>query len=426
MFRASQANEFDEPVANTMSGDAAKATDENLTSENWEFILAWIKKTDKLRSSGRDVVAAVERRIEYQNANTQIYALELANSLVQNCGINVHREICSRHFTDALLRVANNPATPHQVKANVYERLEAWSRMFSSNPELELMEEAYNKLKYQNPSLRAPSKPHKTEITEYDRQREQEDLRMALELSIKDGNPYAAFAQPGSSGYNNNNTNSSGSANTAAATGHGAQGATTASSSNPAQGQTQSAPQHAPVSAGTSAATVSRVRALYDFTPSEPGELAFRKGDIIAVLESVYKDWWKGSLRGQTGIFPLNYVEKLTDPTPEELAREAAMEAEVFGQIKNVEKLLTLLSSGADGGSRADIQDNEEVTKLYHETLAMRPKLIELIGKYSQKKDDFTQLNEKFIKARRDYEALLESSMAQPPHPPTNPFLGGQ
>ena len=29
--------------------------------------------------------------------------------------------------------------------------------------------------------------------------------------------------------------------------------------------------------------------------------------------------------------------------------------------------------------------------------------------------DDFSQLNEKFIKARRDYEALLESSMAQPP-----------
>jgi signal transducing adaptor molecule len=28
--------------------------------------------------------------------------------------------------------------------------------------------------------------------------------------------------------------------------------------------------------------------------------------------------------------------------------------------------------------------------------------------------DDFTQLNEKFIKARRDYEALLESSMSQP------------
>src|SRR5262245_53174831 len=31
--------------------------------------------------------------------------------------------------------------------------------------------------------------------------------------------------------------------------------------------------------------------------------------------------------------------------------------------------------------------------------------------------DDFTQLNEKFIKARRDYESLLEASMAQPQQP---------
>lgn len=138
-----------------------------------------------------------------------------------------------------------------------------------------------------------------------------------------------------------------------------------------------------PVPSGTSAATVSRVRALFDFQPSEPGELQFRKGDIIAVLESVYKDWWKGSLRGQTGIFPLNYVEKLPDPTVEELQREAQMEGDVFGQIKNVEKLLTLLSTRS---SDLNVQENEEITTLYHSTLAIRPKLIELIGKYSQKK----------------------------------------
>ena len=110
---------------------------------------------------------------------------------------------------------------------------------------------------------------------------------------------------------------------------------------------------------GTTAATVSRVRALFDFQPSEPGELQFRKGDIIAVLESVYKDWWKGSLRGQTGIFPLNYVEKLQDPTREELEREAQMEAEVFGEIRNVEKLLALLSTS---GGEISSRDNEEIT----------------------------------------------------------------
>ena len=157
---------------------------------------------------------------------------------------------------------------------------------------------------------------------------------------------------------------------------------TAAGPSQQATSSQQTAPAQA-VPSGTTAATVSRVRALFDFQPSEAGELQFRKGDIIAVIESVYKDWWKGSLRGQTGIFPLNYVEKLADPTQDDLQREAQMEAEVFGESKNVEKLLTLLSTSS---SELNVRDNEEITELYHSTLAIRPKLIELIGKYSQKK----------------------------------------
>lgn len=249
--------------------------------------------------------------------------------------------------------------------------------MFSSNPDFGIMEQAYMKLKTTSkantvfqilwiwlmmvdPNLQPPSKPGKREITDFDRQKEEEELQMALALSVKDKAAAGAGPPPAQSSA-----------------------AAASSVANPAVA-TQAEPAMAQaVPSGTSAATVSRVRALFDFQPSEPGELQFRKGDIIAVLESVYKDWWKGSLRGQTGIFPLNYVEKLPDPTVEELQREAQMEGEVFGQIKNVEKLLTLLSTRS---SDLNVQENEEITTLYHSTLAIRPKLIELIGKYSQKK----------------------------------------
>lgn len=186
-----------------------------------------------------------------------------------------------------------------------------------------------------DPTLQAPSKPHKREITDLDRQKEEEELQMALAISLKDragGSQQAGKAIAGPSA--------------------------SASSSSQAPAES-SAPAPAPQPPHTTAATVSRVRALYDFVPSEAGELAFRKGDIIAVLESVYKDWWKGSLRGQTGIFPLNYVEKLADPTAEELQRDAQMEAEVFGQIKNVEKLLAMLSTSEGNTS---VQDNDEIT----------------------------------------------------------------
>jgi signal transducing adaptor molecule len=132
----------------------------------------------------------------------------------------------------------------------------------------------------------------------------------------------------------------------------------------------------------TTAATVSRVKALYDFSPSEPGELPFRRGDIISVLDSVYKDWWRGSLRGQTGIFPVNYVEIVKEPTQEELIREAEDESRILAEGRNIEKLLGLLA-GADGGKGVE---DEELQRLYNQTLAIRPKLVKLIEKYSMRK----------------------------------------
>lgn len=53
---------------------------------------------------------------------------------------------------------------------------------------------------------------------------------------------------------------------------------------------------------------VTRVRALHTFEATEPGELAFDQGDIIKVVDRGYKDWWRGQLKGRTGIFPVNYV----------------------------------------------------------------------------------------------------------------------
>lgn len=278
----------------------------------------------------------------------------------------MHRELSSRAFTDALLKLANDRNTHNQVKAKIMERMKEWSDMFSKDPDLGIMYDAYYRLKQTNPQLQPPSAPQKNSLTDVDRQKEEDELQMALKLSLQEEerkktgpDPQPAHAGPSAS---------------ASAPSHPQASAAASAAAPPIQ----------PMPTGTTAATVSRVRALYDFVPSEPGELEFKRGDVIAVLASVYKDWWKGSLKGKTGIFPLNYVEKLTDPTPEELQREAQMEAEVFAEIKNVEKLLTLLSTNAAPRE----EDNEEISKLYHQTLAIRPKLIKLIEKYSQKKGE--------------------------------------
>ncbi|KIM76274.1 hypothetical protein PILCRDRAFT_39012, partial [Piloderma croceum F 1598] len=48
--------------------------------------------------------------------------------------------------------------------------------------------------------------------------------------------------------------------------------------------------------------------ALYTFKATEFGDLGFKKGDMIEVVDSTYGNWWTGQLAGRFGIFPANYV----------------------------------------------------------------------------------------------------------------------
>ena len=61
---------------------------------------------------------------------------------------------------------------------------------------------------------------------------------------------------------------------------------------------------------------LTRATALYRY--SEAGDCNFEVGDEIAVYEYMNTDWWLGkNLRtGQEGVFPVNYVQPQTNPTP--------------------------------------------------------------------------------------------------------------
>ncbi|KAJ2362645.1 BAR adaptor protein Hob1 [Coemansia sp. RSA 2610] len=56
-----------------------------------------------------------------------------------------------------------------------------------------------------------------------------------------------------------------------------------------------------------------RLKALYDFAGSEPGDLSFKEGDIIELIERTDEadDWWTGRIGVRKGIFPGNYVSEM-------------------------------------------------------------------------------------------------------------------
>ncbi|XP_041363090.1 growth factor receptor-bound protein 2-like [Gigantopelta aegis] len=54
-----------------------------------------------------------------------------------------------------------------------------------------------------------------------------------------------------------------------------------------------------------------KARCLFDFNPSDPEELAFRKGDILNILDQNDVNWWKAELNGRTGLVPKTYIEEM-------------------------------------------------------------------------------------------------------------------
>lgn len=71
-------------------------------------------------------------------------------------------------------------------------------------------------------------------------------------------------------------------------------------------------------------------KALYDNMPESPEELAFRKGDILTVIEQNtggLEGWWLCSLHGRQGIAPGNRLKLLIGPMFEAQSSGAAAAA---------------------------------------------------------------------------------------------------
>ena len=55
-------------------------------------------------------------------------------------------------------------------------------------------------------------------------------------------------------------------------------------------------------------------RAIFDYSPANEDELTLMVRDIVEFLGHEEEGWYSGQLKGQTGVFPFNYVEELPSP----------------------------------------------------------------------------------------------------------------
>ena len=389
MFRAP--NPFEELVN--------KATDENLTTENWEFNL---ELCDRLASNdesdARKCMAAIQKRVVHRNANVQLYAITLTDTLSKNCGDAIHHEIASRAFMHTLSKVVRDPSTHNLVKQRILRTLLSWRDEYKHDDTLGLVADTVNDMREDFYELDEEPAPARKDESEDD------ELQRVLALSIQD--------QGGRSSYPEEATSVAGPSTRGPAE---PKSSDCDSLPNPfSEPLSNEAPQ--PIAPEPRSARPSRVRALYDFEPDEPGELAFHRGDVIRVLDSVYEQWWRGELRHQVGIFPVNYVEALPDETPDMIQQEQELERSVFTHASDIHVLHARLQHLKPSDN---FVDDDELQELYQRSLALRPKIVRLMDTYHTKVQELRSLNDKFVRARTMLDDLIQQHVSMQTTSPT-------
>lgn len=393
---------------NPLDASIVKATDESLVTDNWEYIIDVCDcVNDDPENGASNAIAAITKRLQVNNANILLRSLSLILSLAENCGSKMKQEISSHDFTDLLFKLIENKAIHYTIKVKLIEIMNQLSQSFKNDPSLKYMEITYSKVKREYSNLTpegttapvastAPSQPAA-------QNEDDDDLQAALKASLDAFNSEEKFRK--------SKTNSV------------QQPVQETPAVQPVQLPVQEDPvqpavphQIQPQPTEEAAPAVNKVIALYDFSSAAQDQLSFKKGDVIIVLENIYKDWWRGSLNGRVGIFPLNYVTLIKEPSKEELLKDIELEYTIGQETRNIERLLVKLQSLNSSEDPAEIlnaSNDEYIQTLYNNITPLRPKVTKLIDKYSKKKEELITLDTKLTDAEKKYNDLMDAAVSK-------------
>uniref|UniRef100_A0A8C4X8M7 Spectrin alpha chain, non-erythrocytic 1 n=1 Tax=Erpetoichthys calabaricus TaxID=27687 RepID=A0A8C4X8M7_ERPCA len=131
------------------------------------------------------------------------------------------------------------------------------------------------------------------------------------------------------------------------------------------------------------------VLALYDYQEKSPREVTMKKGDILTLLNSTNKDWWKVEVNDRQGFVPAAYVKKL-DPT-QSTSRENLLDEQ--GSISLRQEQIDNQSLVTKEASSVSLR-MKQVEELYGSLLELGEKRKNMLEKSCKKFMLFREANE--------------------------------
>jgi len=120
-----------------------KATSQLLLEPDWTSNLMICDSIRQGDTNPKYAVNAIKKKFYHQNPHAALFALQVMESCVKNCGDLIHAEIATKAFM-AELRDLVKQTTDDNIKEKVLELIQTWGTVFRNSPKYRIVTDTLN------------------------------------------------------------------------------------------------------------------------------------------------------------------------------------------------------------------------------------------------------------------------------------------
>ncbi|XP_053707344.1 hepatocyte growth factor-regulated tyrosine kinase substrate isoform X4 [Synchiropus splendidus] len=122
-----------------------KATSQLLLETDWESILQICDLIRQGDTQAKYAIGAIKKKLNDKNPHVALYAFEVLESVVKNCGQTVHDEVASKQTMEELKELIKQ--TEPNVRNKILYLIQAWAHAFRNEPKYKVVQDTYQIMK---------------------------------------------------------------------------------------------------------------------------------------------------------------------------------------------------------------------------------------------------------------------------------------
>ncbi|XP_077415832.1 hepatocyte growth factor-regulated tyrosine kinase substrate isoform X4 [Vanacampus margaritifer] len=121
-----------------------KATSQLLLETDWESILQICDLIRQGDTQAKYAIGAIKKKLNDKNPHVALYAFEVLESVVKNCGQTVHDEVACKQTMEELKDLIK---TEPNVRNKILYLIQAWAHAFRNEPKYKVVQDTYQIMK---------------------------------------------------------------------------------------------------------------------------------------------------------------------------------------------------------------------------------------------------------------------------------------